>query len=212
VDFEALLGRHGLAGVRDDPCVMLGLWPELTIGFVNAAYERFARANGADDAFLAAWGPGRPLLDAVAGPQRAFYEGALGTVLAAGTPFEFDYECSSDGRFRLFHMRALRLGRGEGILVVHSLSAEGPQLRRDAEGAEPTYRDGRGLVAVCGHCRRTRRADDPSRWDWVPAFVRSLPDGTTHGLCPTCVAYYYPPLSDASTSAGTAAARSRRGP
>ena len=44
---------------------------------------------------------------------------------------------------------------------------------------------------MCAHCRHTRSADDPQRWDWVPQYVAEPRTRISHGICPLCLAYYY---------------------
>jgi hypothetical protein len=156
--------------------------------WVNAAWERFALANdGADVARR--FGPGTSYLDGMAEPFRSFFNAALSNTLMTGEVFESDYECSSTDTFRMFHMRALPIER-EGLLLEHSLVVEHPHVRLSVELKEEAYVQPNGMVLQCGNCRRIRRAVAVA-WDWIPAWVRSPPPRTSHGICNTCLGFYW---------------------
>ena len=81
-----------------------------------------------------------------------------------------------------------------GWLVTSAVVVESLAPAPDPAFVEAAYVDANGLITMCAHCRRTRRADAQraERWDWVPAWVARLPDRTSHGLCPGCFSYHYP--------------------
>jgi hypothetical protein len=85
-------------------------------------------------------------------------------------------------------------GGTPGWLLVVNSNISGQPMRRDALDPIETgiiYRGANGLVTMCANCRRTRRAATKV-WDWVPSHVEEIPPGTTHGLCPPCLATYFP--------------------
>jgi len=81
------------------------------------------------------------------------------------------------------------------VLVVNSLCEERrhvPEYRPPHPPDGARYRSRKtGLITQCCNCRRVRRLAEPSRWDWVPAWVATIPPDTTSGLCPLCSEYYW---------------------
>jgi len=47
------------------------------------------------------------------------------------------------------------------------------------------------LVTMCANCRRTRKASVEA-WVRVPQYFAHAPPEATHGLCPPCIALYFP--------------------
>ena len=172
--------------------VICVLDPELRITYCNPAWDAFARKNGGSGA-LAQGVIGSRLLEAVADPLRNFYQEFFARARATGQVQEFDYECSSAEVYRSFHMQVLPLKQERGYLVVHSLRVEKPLDFRSAHVPDDRrYAGPDGIIVMCCHCRRTRRAQDPEVWDWVPAYVGLQQGKVSHGLCPVCYAYFYP--------------------
>lgn len=155
--------------------------------FVNAAWDRVAEESGAR--WSRAWDLGASVLEATAPVLRAFYDDLFKRAADSQSPVEVDYECNSPTSVRRMRMRVARLSPG-GLLVVNStlreLAADDPRM-----ADERRYRDPVGIIMMCAHCRRTRRADAEA-WDWVPAWVADMPDMTSHGLCPACFLLHYP--------------------
>lgn len=186
---EAL--RTALDQREDVACV---LDSQLRFVYCNPAWDRFALANQGEDA-RGERVLGTALLDTVAEPLRRFFQHAFEAVASSGKPFEFDYECSSSEKFRLFRMQILPL-RPEGcFLVVHSLRVEEPHEGPAELPDEQRYRTPEGLVVMCAHCRRTRRVAEPAKWDWVPAHLNNRSFTVSHGLCEICYAYLYPDIN-----------------
>ena len=183
-----------LENLETDRSIMYMLGPSLRIIYCNKAWDEFASLNGGigleRNVIL-----GTSILDVVPSPLRAFYEDAFAQVRQQLKPWEHDFECSSPDTFRLFHMRVLPLPNSNSI-VENSLQVEKPHgPERPAMSADRTsYVNENGILAMCCHCRRTRRinAGAVSVWDWVPAFLTDPPGRVSHGLCRTCRAYYYP--------------------
>jgi hypothetical protein len=116
--------------------------------------------------------------------------------------WSFDYECSSAQHYRLFRME-IRPIRSAGFVLIHALRIERPHGRERASfSPDPRrYTDSHGLITMCAHCRKTRRAAEPEVWDWVPDYLSSgaLRTRTSHGLCGPCLAYLYPQACSAKT-------------
>ena len=159
------------------------------IRFCNQAWDCFALENGGASC-LTPGILGRSLFDAIPAALVPYYMRAFDAAQSSGLPFEVDYECSGPETYRLFRMQIFPLAPPEGYAVVHSLRVERP---RDDPGAEPgeIYRGAEGIITMCAHCRRTRRATEPNVWDWVPEYLRSNTLRVSHGLCPPCRRHFY---------------------
>lgn len=179
------LDLEALARVPDITCGVFS--DDLTIGYVNTAWLRFARANGASRA----WALGDHLLDAMSEPLRAYYAERLAHVLSERAPWEHDYECSSPEVHRTYRLRVVEIGNGGGLLLTHSLRVERPHGDVGEAGAVALYLAETGLFRVCAHCRRAHRAAPPYTWDWVPELLSRR--NVTHTICPLCLAYYFGP-------------------
>jgi hypothetical protein len=177
---------------QDDGSIV-GLWPDLRIGYTNAGWARFAAANDGLDV-LARWPLGASIATAIPAELRRFFDHALAAARVEGPPVVQEYECSSATEWRLFAMQIY--GLDGGYLITHSLRQARPHAAAPAPPIEALYRDEHDLVVQCSHCRRMRRAAPPERWDWVPEFVARMPPRTSHGLCPVCFGHYYPSHRD----------------
>lgn len=182
--------RAALDGREDVACV---LDADLRFVHCNPAWDHFALANQGERA-RSEYVLGTSLLDVVAGPLRRFFQHAFEAVASSGNPFEFDYECSSADCFRLFRMHIMPLKPGGGFLVVHSLRVEEPHHRAAESPDSERYCTSEGLIVMCAHCRRTRRVQEPDKWDWVPAHLNDRSLQVSHGLCGICRAYLYPDI------------------
>jgi hypothetical protein len=190
---EPELAQH-LAARRDAAC---GLWPDLTIAYVNPAWARFAKDNGASNGFPDRWREGAPFLEGVGKPLREYYRSHLMQALQSALPWVSEYECSSPKLFRLYRMDVTPVGQGQALLVMHTRLAQlphAPGLAR--EPIDPTpYLDEHGHIPQCMHCRRVQRADAKHQWDWVPRWVERVPESATGSLCTNCIRTRYPELA-----------------
>ena len=183
---------------RDSAC---GLWPDLSIAWVNEGWHCFARENRGDPEVSELWCEGARLLEAIDPPLRGFYEEHLRGVLESGQVWEHEYECPSPALHRRFRLTVEPVGRGEGLLAVHSCLAAHPHDEDAQPGLPPhgaLYVDGHGLMTQCIHCRRMQRRGPEELWDWVPAWVAHVPDNASGGLCPGCARTFYPDLAASS--------------
>lgn len=190
-DFLPLLKDFSIDELESAGGAIYGLWPDLTLAYMNAAWARFAFENGANADFFNQWGIGRSVLDAIAEPLRPFFIENYRRSLEQMRPWEHIYQCPSALRYREFHMVVYPLGQREGLLVVNSLLVESAHTQVSWPPIYETYHEPSGMICQCCHCRRTRRADDHSVWDWVAEWVRESPSGTSHGICPPCFGFYY---------------------
>ena len=174
-----------------DQDVIYLLDAELRFIECNPVWDRFAEANGGRDIARAAM-PGRSILDYVPAVLRTFYVHKYW--FAKRTPgwTEFDYDCSSPEKIRLLRMSMMPVE--EGILVANHLRLEEdcPPAPPLTEARKQDYISSGGIVTMCANCRKTKRVDDATTWDWVPEFLHDtggLP--VSHGLCPRCASVFY---------------------
>jgi len=180
-----------VAAVEDDPATICGLDASLRITHVNRAWRQFARDNGGEWD-VAPWTLGVEVMSAVPLILRPFYEGLFERARTSDAPVEHSYECSSATVMRHFRMRIFPCVGGV-LLVAHSLLNAAPHEGIASPAIAALYRDARGFVHQCAHCRRVRRgASDTRPWDWVPDYVARPVPNTSHGLCPLCEQFYFP--------------------
>lgn len=179
-----LLHAFDLQCFERDESVIFGLDSELRLIYCNPAWGRFAKENGAP-----ALEPGRvlgmALMGVVPAALREFYRRAYSGVLISGLTWQFTYECSSADVERRFHMAVHPSPGRDALVVVNSLVHEAPH-KRAAHEAGYAYRNLNGIIIMCAHCRRTKSAVNPERWDWVPQYVERMPKEVSHSLCPIC--------------------------
>jgi hypothetical protein len=155
--------------------------------WVNRQWRRFAVENGG--------GPWRDekrsYFEGITPPLRAYYRSLFQNALATGQPFDQEYECSSPKDARHFHLRILPVDQ-RALLLEHSLVVTHPHPG-DAV-AEPRaterYAGPVGVILQCSNCRRVRRPGTRA-WDWVPALVAEPASNVSHGICPSCVGFYW---------------------
>lgn len=175
------------------PATVCGLWPDLSIGYVNPAWNAFARANDGGE-LAERWGLGANVVDVVPLALRPFYRRLFARALETGAPVDHDYECSSPTQRRTFRMRVHPTVSG-AVVVVHSLLREEAHGEEAHAALESEYRSESGIIEQCSHCRRIRRTATPdsaaAEWDWVPAYVARMPARTSHGVCAACLDYFF---------------------
>lgn len=194
--FRHLLGKDLANRLDTHPDSACGLWPDLTIGYVNPAWEQFARENGGDS-IHARWSVGASFVDAIGAPLRQHFEQRLHDCFDIGSEWCSEYECSSPSVYRAFRMDVRTLHDGAGLLIVNTCVDQHPhdrslvRMRPDPK----LYLDHDGLMHQCVHCRRVRRVGPRETWDWVPEWVSHVPDNASGGLCPRCLSERYPDLN-----------------
>src|SRR3954449_848759 len=186
---------HFLSGSFDnqasiDSDVVFCLDAELRITYWNAAWDRFARENGAPDFHQPTLG--RSVLEYMTEPDRACYARIFRRVLTQRQPWEHLYEYPTPDLHRQFRVRVLPLMRETGLMVISSLEVDEVHQGVPWSPGEKRYRNGQGLILMCCGCRRTRRhAPGEESWEWVPNFIERMPSRISHGICPACRKHYY---------------------
>lgn len=191
--FSRLLEGHNAAALEESPSATVGLWPDLTIGYLKAGWYRFARENEGEQV-TQRWGLGAYLPAAISEPLQSWYASQFQQCLRGDSPWEHDFECSSAEHFRVFRLSCYPLRSGEGLLLVYSKRIEhahGAAARPVIEPDLRRYLDVRGILRQCMHCRRVARGGDKYAWDWVSAWAQKSPKETSHGICPICFAHYF---------------------
>lgn len=190
--FEPLMERFDLDSLEDDPSVTFGVFRDGRLGYANAAWDTFARTNGAPG-LPDKWPLGRDLLEAVPEDLQQFYREGWEWAAESGHPWSHTFDCSSPDEYRRHRMTCYGLGEGEGILVVNSVVVSSP-WPSDAPSTQPhaEYREANGSSLQCSSCRRTKHVAT-GRWDWVPEWVQRWPDEARPTLCDVCMSYHYSP-------------------
>lgn len=155
--------------------------------WVNTAWRRFAEENGGP---FDAYDYGS-YFDGISPPFRELYRDLFAYVLASGSVYTQEYECSSRDTYRLYQMRALPIDN-RALILEHSHVIDFSQ-RADGDGNDDPlegYRDANGLLLQCSNCQRVRRVVTQS-WDWIAALAAQPDPATSHGICPLCLGFYW---------------------
>jgi hypothetical protein len=179
-----------LVGALDaSPLISYVLNSSYRIVYCNAAWDRFATENGAPELTQGAV-LGTDFRRTLGGDLLPFYLQAIDQVAQTGAVWEWVYECSSPELFRKFQMRVQPLQKA-GWLVTNARVVERPHI--DAVRASLNdYASEYDLITICSNCRRSRRIDRPTEWDFVPTHLDRGLTNISHGLCPLCLEYFYP--------------------
>jgi hypothetical protein len=167
---------------------------QLRFMYCNPAWDRFATSNDA----LALSGEsvvGTTLMTSVPDVLTGVYEQAFQSVRETGRVWSKSYQCSSPGQFRQYRMRIHPLKRLDWFLVSNALVVSSQHERVCTASQEMYFND--GVITMCAHCRCSRRFGPPEQWDFVPEYLQFKGWDllkVSHGLCPTCQAYFYPDL------------------
>ena len=157
------------------------LSPELRIVRVNAAWTRFAKANGGSE-MLARWGRNSFVLEAISRDLRDFYRDLFERARTSARPIHHDYDCNTPTTPRAFRMVMFPL-EGGFLAITHS-----PRI--DSRMADDVYVHD-GLLHICSFCERIRTPSSRESWDWVPGYVARTDTGAniSHGLCAPCAKF-----------------------
>jgi hypothetical protein len=199
--FVSVLDGLDVAAMDRHTGSVYGLWPDLSLAYLNPAWFRFSAENHGEPAISCRWSLGAPLMAAIPDPLQTFYTDLFTTALAqipipTARPLQHEYECSSASLYRRFLMTLYPLKSGAGLLIVNTLVTE---RNHDADSRPPQpanealYVDQDGIMRQCAHCRRIQVTGNADLWHWVPAWVEHCPPSTSHTLCTFCLDYYYPP-------------------
>lgn len=162
---------------------------EYTLLAYNDSWRDFAIDNESEY-ILDLFPLGCNLLDAFSEDLQEFYGFLYADALRSGTRVEHDYECSSDKTYRLFHQVAYPVVEKDMLIITNHQICE--HDHRDVPHLfGQVYRNAKGLIVQCSHCRKLRNMTHPNKWDWVPSAVKRTYPDTTHSLCPVCTLVYY---------------------
>ena len=177
-----------LEAERASAC-LLGL--DLSVQYVNEAWRRFARENGAPE-LGGSWRSAGPITRFFDRPMRELFEARLARVLTRNQAWSYLYECSSPDVYRKFNMRVASTALRDGLIVVHSRVVDvAPDTVDEALGdLVRIYTDERSLLVQCSGCSRVHHPSESS-WDWAPGLVTAERENVSHGICPTCDFQYY---------------------
>jgi len=180
--FAALEAEQGSA-------YLLGL--DLSIQYVNEAWRRFARENGAPDPSCG-WDTQQPITTHFQSPHRESFALKFQRGLERNEAWSHTYECSSTEIYRKFNMHVRPGAERDGLIVVHSLLVEIPLLRNGSEfeSLAAQYTDTRGLIVQCSFCGRVREPATSS-WHWAPGLLGAQCQNVSHGICSTCNFQHY---------------------
>jgi len=178
------------AALEAEPGSAYLLGRDLSLQYVNEAWKRFARDNGAPG-LSSAWNTGQPITWHFQSPLRESFTLKFQRALLHNEPFHLSYECSSANVYRQFSMRLRPTPAQDGLIVIHSLLTEARLPREAAERAAlgARYTDARGIIVQCSACGRVRLPETAS-WHWAPGLGTQRPN-LSHGICPTCHFQYY---------------------
>src|SRR5262252_1899672 len=165
---------------------------DLRFAYCNPAWDEFASENGAPQLNHLRV-VGTQLMPSIPLVLTPFYLRVFEEVRNSGLIWQYVYECSSPDRFRKFRMRVHQVN-GDWWLVSNALVVEEGH-HATAAASDAIYRGSNGLINMCSHCRCTQRTDKPTQWDFVPQYLVRTSQALTvsHGICPICYAYFYPP-------------------
>jgi hypothetical protein len=194
--------RHALERSHNVACL---LDRDLTLIYCNPAWNVFAMANDGEAA-LAEKVVGRNLLDFATEPVKTLYEQLFAAARASGTVWPFRFECSSREVIRWHRMEAFPLDE-DCFAVVYACVQGEPRVDEGTPANASLYVGPGGLITMCSNCRKTRRQSELAVWDWVPEhFELKYRLRTSHGICSSCWAFYYPQVyRDVVIKAGSGA-------
>ena len=158
------------------------------ITFVNAAWDAFARRNGAPD-LIGQRVCGTELWGYVADKETRHLYGLLfAQVRRTGQPITLPFNCDSPTCRRFMELRLAALPAG-GLALTGRLLRE--EAREPAPLLDSCTARSQSLLCICSWCKRIVAGSDEwieveeaiRRWSLFSAAV--LPQ-LTHGICPAC--------------------------
>ncbi|MBL0065665.1 MAG: hypothetical protein IPP38_11765 [Bacteroidetes bacterium] len=193
-DFKDSLVGLDFDTIENFPHTIYGLSKELKLNYFNSAWLEFATMNNGEPDISSRFPIGTPIEKALAGGIKDFYIDNYSRVLRDLRIWNHEYECSSASIYRLFYQNVYPLKNGDGIIIVNGIRIEKPfdeDFRPTSKHPISEYLDANGFIAQCSNCRKTQRVSDLKFWDWVPAFVKKMPENVSHSICPICYDYYW---------------------
>ena len=185
LDFQTLEdSKHSIYGVDKD----------LNLIYINPAWMKFAEENGSASDVLKKYPLGSPMINAIGGKKvKKHYLMNYFKALQTGVVWQHEYECSAEKIYRKFHQGVYPLKDGNGLVIINSLMVERPikgEKKMTYDGIQ-IYNQPDGTITQCSNCRHCQRSDNSLEWDWVPEYVRNMPQNVSHSICPTCFDYFW---------------------
>lgn len=145
---------------------------------------------------------GQYWIGAIQGSTRSYYEVLLRNAFSLpakpGAGLVHVSECNTPSLIRRCTARFSPLFLEEGgpllgVSVTYGLLALGSADAHYGMSVRPPddFRDSSGMLIQCSCCRRLQRPAD-SIWDFVAEALGPGIPRVSHGICPTCLAVYYP--------------------
>ena len=191
--FAPFLRNAGIEQMEISKDVIYVLDKGFKLRAYNPAWKKFAEENNGT-ALLSKYDLGVRVTDAYPEVLRQYYESVYEKALRTGNRIDVEYECSSDDLYRKFQQSLYALENRAGLIISNHLKIELPHQDKGVEPL-PFHRNSDGILVQCSHCRRVKNHTEKDRWDWVPEYVKQIPEKTSHGLCGRCVVFYYPDYS-----------------
>ncbi len=192
--FISKLAGISFETIENSPHSIFALSPDLKLIYFNQAWLDFAKENNGEPGISSRFALHTPFEAAVSGLLKDFYIQSFKGVIRERKVWEHEYECSSAGNYRLYHLVAYPLKNGEGIIVVNSLQIDrimDTSFREISTLSIDNYQEKNGMITQCSNCRRTKRINPSEIWDWVPALVEMFHSNISHSICPICYDYYW---------------------
>ena len=194
--FPSKLNGVDFKTLENSKSSIYGLSEELNLIYVNPSWILFAKKNGVSENHLKNIPLGKPITNAFLGERvKNFYTENYLKVLKTGKPWRHDYECSSVDEFREFRQDTYRLKDGKGLIIINTLTIHKPMNEIERESLKVL--DNRyvnastGFITQCCNCRCTQQAEEPEIWDWIPEWVKKIPNNCSHSICPICFDYFW---------------------
>lgn len=192
-DYIPNVGNEIFPGLEESSDTIFILDNRFILRGFNSAWEEFAQKNRGES-ILSRWHLGSRVLDAFSEPLKSHYKDLYEKTLESGLRTDAEYECSSDQFYRKYRQSLHPLPEKSGLIISNHLEIERPHDEPPVQFAD-RHRNREGMLVQCCHCRRTRDHLYADKWDWIPEFVRAMPQNTSHGFCSRCIEFYYPELA-----------------
>ena len=192
--FRQLLAQHfTLSMLEAHSGTIYGLWPDLTLAYMNPAWFNFARENQGIPQVTQRWVLGKVITDALPDVLHPFYVELYLNALDnhESESLKHEYECSSPQQYQRFDMHLHNLGAGAGLLIINTEQVRCEHSRTLARPDTQTYLQRDGDYLQGSHCRCDQSHQQLNRWDWIPNWLNASPGEIKHTLCPACFDYYY---------------------
>jgi len=181
------------------------LYDHAPVGYVNLDREGnvrtlnlpAARLLGGERARLV----GRPLESLVQRTSRRALTALVDEALATGEKTVATLALLAEGEeSRHFQVEAVASETRQEcrLALVDVTAAKRTELERERlitqlRAAQAEVKTLRGLLPICSSCKKIR--DDEGEWRPVENYIQTRTEATfTHGMCPTCMAIYYPDI------------------